>query len=111
MVSLPAFGRRTSARHIALPKSCAPERCGSTATTFSTPPCPLADTSNPAGGERWVKTRSSFTPKSKPSAPCFDFCFEKLWAAQAAAHFLFQYLEDVAVIVCPQPNSPRRDIA
>ena len=39
---------------------------GSTATTSSTPPLPLADSSNPASGANWASTAFSSTPRSRP---------------------------------------------
>ena len=58
--------------------SCAPGPCGSTATTSSTPRCPSADTSSPAGAARWVTTCSICTPKPKQSAPEWRNCTKNL---------------------------------
>ena len=44
------------ARPTVWPACCAPARSGSTATTSSTPRCPSAATSSPAGAARWAKT-------------------------------------------------------
>ncbi len=46
-------GLATSARPTAPRNFCAPVRCGSTATTFSTPLCPSADINNPDGAVKW----------------------------------------------------------
>ena len=44
-------------------RSSAPVRYGSTATTSSTLPFPLADINNPAGAARWARKSSTTTPK------------------------------------------------
>jgi phenylacetaldehyde dehydrogenase len=44
-------------------RNCVPGRCGSTATTCSTPLCPLAGTNSPAGGAKWATIHWSCTPK------------------------------------------------
>ena len=49
----------------ALAKRCGPGRCGSTATTSSTPPCPSAATSSRAGAGRWATRPSRPTPELK----------------------------------------------
>ena len=53
-------------------RGCAPARCGSTATTCSTPRCRSAATRSRAGAARWVTRHSSCTPRSRRSAPSCD---------------------------------------
>ena len=64
--------RRMDTRHqprrIESPPSCRPARSGSTATTFLTPPCPLAASRNRAGAARWAMTRSTTTWRPSRSA-------------------------------------------
>ncbi len=69
----PTGSRRASSRATwrepsALPIGCAPARCGSTATTSSTPPCPSAATNSRDGAARWATTRSTTISKRSRSA-------------------------------------------
>ena len=54
---------RDIGKRIAWLRNCAPARCGSTATTFSTPRCPSADISSRAGDAKWATMSWSCTPK------------------------------------------------
>ena len=58
------------ARRTRWPRSCAPARSGSTATTCSTPRCRSAATSSPAGAARWATRCWTTTPRSRPSPHC-----------------------------------------
>ncbi len=64
-VLLPPYGLAISTRPMRPRPSCAPEPCGSTATTCSTQLCRLAALSNLAGGARWDTTSWRCTPRQK----------------------------------------------
>src|SRR6201996_1611275 len=61
-----ASGLPTAAWRTSWPAGFAPERCGSTATTCSTPRCRSAATSSPAGAAKWAPKFSTTTLKSRP---------------------------------------------
>jgi hypothetical protein len=53
-VWLREFGPKTSRKHTRLPRNCAREPSGSTATTSSTQLCRSGDTNSPAGVAKWA---------------------------------------------------------
>jgi len=65
-----ASGPRTSPRPTRWPRRSEPAASISTATTFSTRPCPSAVTSSPAGAARWATRCLRPTPRSRPSPLC-----------------------------------------
>ena len=64
-----ASGPATSPRPTGRPSACAPARCGSTATTSSTPRCRSAATSSPAGAARWATRCWTTTWRRSRSSP------------------------------------------
>ena len=63
---------RTAARRTSWRGAFVPERCGSIATTCSTPRCRSAATSSPAGAAKWARKCSTTTPRSRRSPRLCD---------------------------------------